>query len=284
MNAVGQPVSRAESRLKVTGSAHYTADIPVMSAAHAAIVHGTIANGRTISIDTGAAEKAPGVVAVFTHRNLTRMNPTPKPWSHLHPHGQGYLPLQDDRIHYAGQPIALVVAETRDQATYAGTLVRVEYAAEPPVVFTGETAKQAVDPPQFLWPVASSVGDADAAIAAAPVRVDQTYTTADRHHNQMEPHATTAVWDANDTLTLYETTQHIFGARELVAIVLGLSPKKSGSCPTFSAAASAARAMSGRTRCWRRSPRRSWGGPSRCSSPARRCIRWPVTSRRRSRP
>ncbi len=139
-------------------------------AAHAAIVHSTIANGRTVSIDTAAAEKAPGVLAIFTHRNMPRMNPTPKPWSHLHPHGQGYLPLQDDRIHYAGQPIALVVAETRDQATYAGTLIRFEYAAEPPVVFGRETANEAVDPPQFLWPVASSVGDAETAIAAAAVR------------------------------------------------------------------------------------------------------------------
>src|SRR5205814_5871816 len=94
------------------------------------------------------------------------------------------------------------------------------------VMFTGETARDAVDPPQFLWPVASSVGDADAAIAAAPVKVEQTYTTADRHHNQMEPHATTAVWDADGTLTLYETTQHIFGAKELVSIVLGIPPEK----------------------------------------------------------
>jgi xanthine dehydrogenase YagR molybdenum-binding subunit len=226
MNAIGQPVSRAEGRLKVTGGARYTADIPVTGAAHGAIVHSTIANGRTVLIDTGAAEKAPGVRAIFTYRTMPRMNPTPKPWSHLHPHGQGYLPVQDDRIHYAGQPIALVVAETQDQATYAGTLVRVEYASEPPLVFTSETARHAVDPPQFLWPVASSVGDADAAIAAAPVKVEQTYTTADRHHNQMEPHATTAVWDADGTLTLYETTQHIFGTKELVAIVLGLPAEK----------------------------------------------------------
>src|SRR6267378_5448870 len=69
----------------------------------------------------------PGVFAVFTHRTMPRMNPTPKPWSHLHPHGQSYLPLQDDQIHYAGQPVALVVAGTLDQATYAGTLIRVEY-------------------------------------------------------------------------------------------------------------------------------------------------------------
>src|SRR5204863_7595810 len=107
MNAVGQPISRADGRLKVTGAAQYTADIPVKGAAYAAIVHSTIANGRTVSIDTGAAEDVPGVLAVFTHRNMPRMNPTPRPWSHLHPHGQGYLPLQDDKIHYAGQPLAL---------------------------------------------------------------------------------------------------------------------------------------------------------------------------------
>ena len=136
MNAVGQPISRADGRLKVTGAAQYTADIPVKGSAHAAIVHSTIANGRTVSIDTGAAEDAPGVLAVFTHRNLPRMNPTPRPWSYLHPHGQGYLPLQDDKIHYAGQPLALVVAETRDEAAYAGTLIKVDYAAEPPSAAT----------------------------------------------------------------------------------------------------------------------------------------------------
>jgi xanthine dehydrogenase YagR molybdenum-binding subunit len=226
MNAIGQPISRADGRLKVTGKAPYTADIRLASAAHGAIVHSTIASGRTVSIDTTAAEKAPGVVAVFTYRNMPRMNPTPKPWSHLHPHGQSYLPLQDDKIHYAGQPIAFVVAETLDQASYAGTLITVKYDSQRPVVFDPQALNKAVNPPQFLWPVASSVGDADKAIAAATVKVEQTYSTPDRHHNQMEPHATTAVWDAWGTLTLYETTQHIFGTKEFVAIVLGVPPTK----------------------------------------------------------
>ncbi len=226
MNAIGQPMSRIDGRLKVTGGARYTADVPLAGATHAAIVHSTIASGRTVSIDTTAAEKAPGVLAVFTHRNMPRMNPTPRPWSHLHPHGQSHLPLQDEKIHYAGQPIALVVAGTLDQATHAGTLIRVEYEARRPVVFGPHTAREAVDPPQFLWPVASSVGDADAGIEAAVVKIEQTYTTSDRHHNQMEPHATTAVWDADGTLTLYETTQHIFGTKELVSIVLGIPPAK----------------------------------------------------------
>ena len=96
MNAIGQPASRIDGRLKVTGGAPYTADISLAGAMHAAIVHSTIANGRTVSIDTTAAERAAGVLAVFTHSNMPRMNPTPKPWSHLHSHGQGYLPLQDD--------------------------------------------------------------------------------------------------------------------------------------------------------------------------------------------
>src|SRR6202035_373390 len=125
MNAVGQPISRIDGRLKVTGGARYTADIPFGEIAHAAIVHSTIANGRTVSIDTAAAGKAPGVLAVFTHHNMPRMNPVP--WSHLRPQGQTYLPLQDDQIHYTGQPVALVVAATLDQAAYAGTLIKVAY-------------------------------------------------------------------------------------------------------------------------------------------------------------
>ena len=92
MSAIGQPLSRVDGRLKVTGAARYAADIPIAELAHAVIVHSTIANGRIASIDTTAAERAPGVLAVFTYRNMPRMNPTPKPWSHLHPHGQSYLP------------------------------------------------------------------------------------------------------------------------------------------------------------------------------------------------
>jgi xanthine dehydrogenase YagR molybdenum-binding subunit len=226
MNAIGQPLSRADGRLKVSGGARYTADIPIAGLVHAAVVHSTIANGRTVSIDTMAAEQAPGVLAVFTHQNTPRVNPVPKPWSHLHPYGQSYLALQDDKIYYAGQPIALVVALTRDQAAYAGTLIKVEYDAQLPTVFDRHGANDAVDPPQFLWPVASSVGDAGAAIAAAPVTIEQTYTTSDRHHNQMEPHVTTAVWDSDGTLTLYETTQHVFGTRDLLATVLGMPSEK----------------------------------------------------------
>ncbi|WMT76379.1 xanthine dehydrogenase family protein molybdopterin-binding subunit [Bradyrhizobium sp. Ash2021] len=226
MTTIGQPVSRYDGRLKVTGAAAYTADIFLPGATHGAIVQSTIANGRAVSIDTAAAERAPGVVAVFTYRNMPRMKSTPRPWSHLHPHGQSYLPLQDDNIHYAGQPIALIIAETLDQAAHAGTLIEVSYETRDPVLFGPKMVKEAVDPPQFLWPVSSSVGNAEKGIADGSIRLEQTYTTSDRHHNQMEPHATTAVWASDGTLTLYETTQHIFGARELISIVLGMPLEK----------------------------------------------------------
>src|SRR5260221_996386 len=225
MNAVGHPIWRVDGRLKVTGAARYTADIPLGGAAHAAIVYSTIANGRTESIDTAAAEKAPGVLVVLTHKNMPRMNPLP--WSHLRPQGQTYLPLQDDQIHYAGQPIALVIAATLDQATYAGTLIKASYETHSPAVFDLRTAKEdAVEPPQRMWPLSSLVGDADKAITDAAVKIERTYTMPDRHHNQMEPHATLAVWDDDGTLTLYDSTQMVVGTRKLTSLVLGVPEEK----------------------------------------------------------
>jgi xanthine dehydrogenase YagR molybdenum-binding subunit len=225
MNVVGQPILRVDGRLKVTGAARYTADIPLEGAAHAAIVYSTIANGRTVSIDTAAAEKAPGVLVVLTHRNMPRMNPVP--WSHLRPQGQTYLPLQDDRIHYAGQPIALAVAATLDQATYAGTLIKASYEKHAPAVFDLRTAKEdAVEPAQRMWPLASLVGDPDKAIRDAAVKIERTYTMPDRHHNPMEPHATLAVWHDAGTLTLYDSTQMVVGTRKLTSLVLGVPEEK----------------------------------------------------------
>src|SRR6202035_212418 len=140
------------------------------------------------------------------------------------PHGQRYLPLQDDLVHYAGQPIALVVAETLDQAAFAGTLIEVEYETERPVVWNERTAAQAYDPPQILWPVNSSVGKPQEGLAAGAVKVEAVYTTSDRCHCQMEPHATVAAWTAPDRVTIFETTQSTYGFRDLIAVALGLPP------------------------------------------------------------
>ena len=225
MSTVGQPLSRLDGRLKVTGGARYTADVPANAIVHAAIVYSTIANGRVVSIDTTTAENAPGVLVVLTHRNMPRMQALP--WSHLRPQGQTYLPLQDDQVHYAGQPVALVVATTLDQATYAGTLIKVVYETNIPVMFDSRTAKKdAVEPSQRMWPLSSSIGDADKAIADAAVKIKQTYTMPDRHHNQMEPHVTLAVWDDDGKLTLYDSTQMVVGTMKLASAVLGVPEEK----------------------------------------------------------
>ncbi len=226
MTVVGQPLSRVEGPQKVTGAARYTADAAPVGALHGALVHSKIANGRIRKIDTRAALASPGVVRVFTHENMMRFHPLPDPWDHWRPHGQRYIPLQDDRIHYSGQPVALVVAETADQAHFAGTLIGVDYDAEPPKVWDPGTALQAAhDPPQFLWPVNSSVGDAKAALATAAVKVERTYTMADRHHMQMEPHVSVAAWTDDDHATLFESTQGVNGFQGLAAVAFGLPPE-----------------------------------------------------------
>ena len=161
---------------------------------------------------------------MLTHRDMPRMNRVP--WSHLHPQGQTYLPLQDDKIHYAGQPVAVVVAETLDQAADAGTLIDIEYKVDRPVVFRPPMAKEAVDPPQRMWPLTSSAGNADKAIADAAVKIEQAYTMPDRHHNAMEPHATLAVWSNDGILTLYDSTQMVVGTRKVVSLVLGIPEEK----------------------------------------------------------
>jgi xanthine dehydrogenase YagR molybdenum-binding subunit len=221
MNAVGQPMSRVDGRLKVTGGARYTADTLLGGMAHAVITYSTIANGRSTSIDIAAAEKAPGVLAVLTHKNTPPMNRMT--WSHLRPQGQTYLPLQDDQVFYPGQPVALVIAETLDQATYAATLVKVAYETNAPAIFDPRTAEDvAVEPSQRMWPLSSSTGNSDEAIADAAIKIKQTYTMPDRHHNPMEPHATVAVWDSDGTLTLYDATQMVVGTKKVVSFVLGL--------------------------------------------------------------
>jgi xanthine dehydrogenase YagR molybdenum-binding subunit len=128
--AIGQPVSRVDGRQKVTGGATYAAEFDVPNVAHGSIVRSTIASGRITSIDGTAAEKAPGVIAVLTHRNAPRLAYR-KHHAMVDPLvGERLHVLQDDRVSHQGQPIALVVADTLEQAGHAATLVRVTYAPE----------------------------------------------------------------------------------------------------------------------------------------------------------
>src|SRR5437773_6696670 len=225
---IGQPISRVDGRQKVTGGATYAAEFDVRGQAHAAIVRSTVAKGRMASIASAAAERAPGVIAVVTHRNAPRLayrahkavvDPDVGERLHL---------LQDDRVSHQGQPIALVVADTLEQASHAATLVRVTYAAETaateitrvePVLPTRQQTDQGERrPPE------TRRGDAEGALAAAGVKVDQTYVIPRENHNPIEMHATIAAWE-DERLTLWDKTQWVHNVADEIAAVFGIPPE-----------------------------------------------------------
>ena len=138
---IGQAVSRVDGRQKVTGAATYAAEFDVPGQAHGAIVRSTVTSGRIASIDSAAAERAPGVLVVLTHRNAPRLAYRAHKGAVDPEVGERLHVLQDHRVNHQGQPLALVIAETLEQADHAATLVRVTYAPE-----TGTTDITRVEP------------------------------------------------------------------------------------------------------------------------------------------
>ncbi|MDA0637514.1 xanthine dehydrogenase family protein molybdopterin-binding subunit [Nonomuraea sp. MCN248] len=215
---VGQGVARVDGRAKVTGTARYAADHEVPGVLHGALVMSTIARGEVLRIDGGAALARPGVVAVYTHADLPRLRLPDFPYN------RRFVPMQDTRVFHQGQPVAYVVAETLEQAQEAAGLVRVRYRAEEPVARMADALGEAFLPDDFRErPNEISRGDAAAALEQAEVRVDRTYSSPMQHHNPIEPHTTTAVWE-DGTLTLYESTQGVVLARNVVEFAFGLAP------------------------------------------------------------
>ena len=223
--SVGTPLNRVDGRLKVTGGAKYAAEFAVPNVAYGVIVTSTIAKGRVQRMDTAAAERAPGVLAVLTPRNAPRL-PRQQAGSGGGPVLRVPTILQDDAVHYNGQPIGLVIADTFEHATAAANLVKTEYAEERAELDVN-TAPHA--PSEATHPVGNSRrhsqrGDTAKGLAEAEVKVEHTYTTPFENHNPMEPHNTQAVWDG-DKLTLYDSTQGIFSVRNSVARSFGIPPE-----------------------------------------------------------
>lgn len=219
--AIGAPLDRVDGRAKVTGRAAYAADAPVAGLAHAVLVQSTIAKGRITRVDAGAAQAAPGVLAVLTHANAPRLNGTASL-----PGGQSFVPMQDDVIYYAGQHVALVAAETFEQARHAASLVALEYESAPPVATLADGIGRAfVPPPGPFGPSEIVQGDPAGAFAGAALRIEATYSTPTHHHNPMEPSATVAVWEG-DRLTLYDATQGVSLTQLAVATMLGIGPEQ----------------------------------------------------------
>jgi xanthine dehydrogenase YagR molybdenum-binding subunit len=228
--AIGQEVSRVDGPAKVTGSAQYSGEIALPDLAYAEIVSAGVASGRITSIDTTQAERAEGVAGILTHRNLPKVNKVPLAPSLVGgpAPGETFFPMQDDVIHYAGQPVAIVVADTLERAQHAATLVQVSYAQTPSVTTIDQGRTDAYEPEKLfggLLPAQLRRGNIDDGFAAADVRIDAPFWFAANHHNPMEALSTTAVWDG-DQLTLYDSCQGIKAVQLTVAALLGLSPSK----------------------------------------------------------
>jgi len=217
---VGADVDRVDGRNKVTGGATYAAEVRVANVAHAVLVGSTVGRGRIKAIETRAAEAAPGVIAVVTHVNAPRY---PGVTAKQDPNDRVVQGFQDDVVLYHDQPIAVVVADTLEHAQHAAAMVTATYDAVAAVgdVEADLDAAFILDNPKA--PNQISRGDVAAGLAAANTRIDVTYRTPVETHNPMEPHATIAVWQGADHLTLYDSTQAIFNVRRRLAAMLGLT-------------------------------------------------------------
>jgi xanthine dehydrogenase YagR molybdenum-binding subunit len=219
---------RIDGPFKVSGTAQYASDFHFPGMLYAVPVEATIANGRVEKLDTAAAEKMPGVRAIFHRANIGKIFR-----SVLGKGMEGICverrpPFEDDVVRYYGQYIALAVADTFETAKAAADAVRVTYSKNKPNV---ESDLKADDDPPVIETtygpehrLQSERGDAEAAFASAPVKLDQTYVTPSETHNPIELQGATAIWDASK-LTLYEESQAIFNMRSVLAQMFGL-PKE----------------------------------------------------------
>jgi xanthine dehydrogenase YagR molybdenum-binding subunit len=221
-HVVGAGIDRVDGPLKVSGRATYAAEFHFDRLCHAVMVRSTVPAGRIASIDAVESGAMPGVILVMTHENTPQL-PHKGRAAVNPPAGREMTLLQDTAIRYNGEPVALVIAETFEQATQAAGRVKVRYE-EAPAVLDFERAKKDAYKPEKMTRSAPDThwGDVEQGMKLAQVVVDHVYTTPMEHHNPMEPHATVAQWEGSH-LTLYDSTQYVAGVRETMAKTLGIS-------------------------------------------------------------
>ncbi len=220
-------MSRIDGPLKVQGKARFAAEFPLDGMVYAALAFSAVPRGRIATLDTGEAEAAPGVVLVMTYRNAPRMQPMPLFLTGEKAAGGDDLPvMQDDSIHWNGQPIAVVLAETQEQADHARSLVHATYRTEPAITALDAARAKGTEPGVFMGqPLRLQIGDAQAALAAASVKVDAVYRTPRHNHNAIEPHAATLAW-TGDELMVHDASQAVTHTAWSLARVFGLDEKQ----------------------------------------------------------
>ncbi|PQA59645.1 xanthine dehydrogenase family protein molybdopterin-binding subunit [Siphonobacter curvatus] len=228
---IGKPTSRVDGRAKVTGQAKYAGEFQVPGLAYGVVVSSTIAKGKITTIDTSKALALEGVIQVFTHENVSGLAWFDKSYKDQDsPPGSPFRPLHNSEIKFSQQPIALVVAESFELARYAASLVHVEYEhSEKPIeaelrahldkAFDPGKGKQGYKKPK-------NRGNFAKEFAKAPIHFNSEYYHGAEHHNPMEMHASTVIYDEDDHLTIYDKTQGVFNSQSYVAGIFGLSKKR----------------------------------------------------------
>ena len=225
---LGAQISRIDGPLKVGGQARFAAEIALDRLCYGALVNSSIARGRIKDIDVAAAEAAPGVVLVMTHRNAPKMKRPSLCMVNLDSASVSDLAvMQDKTIQWNGQPVAIVLAETQEQADYAASLVRVTYKQETAALDFDAVKHDAFAPPSVLGsPPEVKHGDAEAALATAPVSIDLRYRTPRYSHAAIEPHALTAAWADDGSLVVHTCSQMLGGVRHNLSEMFGLKEDK----------------------------------------------------------
>jgi xanthine dehydrogenase YagR molybdenum-binding subunit len=220
-DTIGDPLNRVDGRLKVTGGAKYSGEWQLPGMTYGVLVPATITNGSVTAIDTLAAQRAPGVIAVITPFNAPKV---PGYQPDAAKPVRGLKLFNDTRVWFNGQPIALVVAETFERATYAASLVKATYQAEPFETDFHKNFDKGVVPNQGKYKdYVRGVADA---YKTAPVIVEQDYMLPSEMHNPMELHVTIASWDGDDKVTLYTKSQGVIGSQRAIANAFLLDPAK----------------------------------------------------------
>ncbi len=218
-SSIGQPLTRRDGALKVTGQATYAADNHPPGLLYAVLAVSTIARGRVLAMDVDAAKSQPGVVEVMTSANRPPLagNPDGKD----SPFMFRMDALQNDLVRYPQQPIAVVIAETLEAATEGAALLNPMFEPEPPrvgldgaEVFTPETVGVGN-------PAAMAHGDVEAGLASASHRMEATYDTPAQYHNAMEPHGIVAAWNG-DRLSIDTPSQGMAMAQARIASLFGI--------------------------------------------------------------
>jgi xanthine dehydrogenase YagR molybdenum-binding subunit len=226
---IGAAVSRIDGFAKVTGAAKYAAEFNMTGLAYGSVVESTIPRGRIVSIDASAALSVPGVLDVLTHQNRPRMADADKAYKDdVAPDGSPFRPLYDDKIMFAGQPIALVVAEASEVARFAASLVRTEYEKEPhgtDVYGVRDRALAVKDPAtpfEALFTPPKQRGVPEEALAAAEARHEGEYYVPIEHHNPMELYASTVIVENDGKLIVYDKTQGVQNVQRYLCSVFGM--------------------------------------------------------------